>query len=130
MKKRNVDPFEIKSIQKIIQILWDGKKYSGYQITKQIDITISTTIQHLNRLSDSGYVKIEDATKGNLRRMHYSLTDSGKIKYIEYVKKELSFLSKLGRNRPEGITGEDSPDGKCEFGVILGGTRHILWREE
>jgi DNA-binding MarR family transcriptional regulator len=126
MKKR-VDPFIIHSIEKIVQILWDGGKYSAYQITKQMDITIATVIEHLNKLAELKYIKVEDATKGNLKRYHYTLTEQGREKYMEFVNKELRFLTRLGRSRPANITSEK--DDHASISITIGGKRTVLWDE-
>lgn len=126
MKKR-VNPFTISSIEKIVQILWDGKTYSAYGITKQMDITIATVIEHLNKLAELNYIKVEDATKGDLKRYHYTLTEWGKKKYMEFINKELRFLSTLGRDRPTNIIAEESDH--ASIGIIIGGKRFILWEE-
>jgi len=125
--KKKVNPFTIRSIEKIVQILWEGKTYSAYQITKQMDITIATVIEHLNKLAEFNYIKVEDATKGNLKRYHYTLTERGREKYMEFVNKELRFLSRLGRDRPANIIAEK--DDHVSVGVIIGGMRTILWEE-
>jgi len=125
--KKKVNPFAIQSIKKIVQILWDGKTYSAYRITKQMDITIATVIEHLNKLAELNYIKVEDASKGNFKRYHYTLTEQGKKRYMEHVNKELRFLSRLGRDRPTNIIGEKGDH--VSVGVIIGGEKFILWDE-
>jgi DNA-binding PadR family transcriptional regulator len=85
-------PPEIKDLlesnirKKILLILYDDKEKSAYSITKDedIDITISTVIEHLQKLEKAGLIEIKDATKGKLKRYYYKITKKGKNFLQEY----------------------------------------------
>lgn len=74
------DTLEVRAREKIIRILYDGEKRSAYSIAKEdeINITLATVVEHLKKLEKEGYIKSEDATKGELRRRHYKITDAGR----------------------------------------------------
>lgn len=71
---------EVRAREKILRVLYDGKKRSAYSIAKEdeIDITLATVVEHLKKLKEEDYITIEDTTKGDLRRKHYQITNKGK----------------------------------------------------
>lgn len=85
-------PPEIKNLlesnirKKILLILYDDTEKSAYSITKHkdINISISTVIEHLQKLEKAGLIEVRDATKGKLKRYHYKITKKGKHYLQEY----------------------------------------------
>lgn len=87
-------PSEIKNTlessirKKILLILYDEKERSAYSITNHndINISISTVIEHLQKLEKAELIECKDASKGNLKRYHYKITKKGKHYLKEYYK--------------------------------------------
>lgn len=72
--------------KKILLLLYDGSEKSAYAIAKndQINLAITSAIQHLNKLEKAGLIESRDATKGNLKRYYYKITKQGKNLLQEY----------------------------------------------
>ena len=68
--------------ERILQILYDGKEKSAYQIAKELDISPATAIEHLTELiSENMVVAINDG-----RGKKYKITHNGKNKLTEFEK--------------------------------------------
>ncbi len=90
---------DVRAREKILRILYDGKERSAYSIAKEdeINITLATVVEHLKKLENKGYIVSEDTTKGDLRRRHYKITNSGKNSLDAFYRN----LTEEIRKRPE-----------------------------
>ena len=84
--KNVMDALDSNIRKKILNMLYDEVELSAYAITnsKNIPISISTTIEHLKKLKKAGLIKSRDASIGKLTRYHYKITDKGKKYLKEY----------------------------------------------
>ena len=98
--KSNINILEVRSRERILRVLYDGKERSAYKIAKEIDMAIATVIEHLEKLREAGLVEMRDATKGNLKRRFYKITDKGKellLKYYQNLAKEIKKNEEIAR---------------------------------
>lgn len=93
------DTLESSIRKKILLILYDEKEKSAYYITnhEEIDISISTVIEHLQKLEKAGLIERKDASKGNLKRYHYRITKKGK----HFLKEYYIYIVEEGMEKPE-----------------------------
>lgn len=85
MKKGPLDNY---NRRRIIEVLWEEKYTSAYNIKKLIksELTLSTIIGHLNVLVEAGFITRIRKDRGAMRRHLYTLTEAGKEEYIKDVK--------------------------------------------
>jgi len=93
---QTLDILEVKTREKILHVLYDGKERSAYKIAREIDMATATIIEHLNKLEDADLIESKDATKGRLQRRYYKITDSGRKILLAFLKE---YAEEVKRNR-------------------------------
>lgn len=83
--KKGKDILKSKTREKILLIMFDEKSRSAYLISKDVDVTTATVIEHLHSLEQYGFINSWDDSKGKLRRMAYAITKDGKKAFIEHM---------------------------------------------
>ena len=70
----------------ILMYLYDGKERSAYHITNNssINLSISSVVDHLRILEETGLVKGRDTSTQKMRRRHYKITEKGKTRLHTY----------------------------------------------
>lgn len=84
--KSNSSILEVRTREEILRFLYDEKERSAYKIAKEICMATATVIGHLNKLEEVGSIRSRDATKGNLRRRYYRITEKGKRSLLVFLK--------------------------------------------
>ena len=100
-KYAEFDILDVRTREKILRLLYDGKERSAYKIALQLGMATATIIDHLNKLEEASLINTKDATKGKLIRRHYMITPKGKEILLAYLKE---YINDIKRNKEiEGI---------------------------
>ena len=85
----NRDVLDSNIRKQLLLLLYDDSEKSPYSISKfdKINLSVSTVIEHLQKLEKEGFVERKEASKGNLRRYLYKITKKGKNALHEYYNK-------------------------------------------
>jgi len=78
--------------KKILLLLFDDEKRSAYSVKNDLNlkISLSSVIEHLQKLEKADLIKSENANKGKRIRYHYKITNKGK----KYLNEEYKFWAK------------------------------------
>ena len=53
---------DVRTREKILRLLYDGKERSAYKIALQLEMATATIIDHLNKLEEANLINTMDAT--------------------------------------------------------------------
>lgn len=83
--------------KKILRFLYNSNERSSYSIKNDLNlnISISTVIEHLRKLEKAGLITSKEANKGKLIRYHHKITDKGKKYLREYYISEFEDIKEI-----------------------------------
>jgi len=70
----------------IMSILYMDEMSTFNNFKTQLDTTDGNLSQHLRKLEDAGYIRVEKTFEGRKPKTYYYLTKKGREKYLEYIK--------------------------------------------
>lgn len=71
---------------KIMSLLIIDEVSTFSELKKVLQVTDGNLSQHLRKLEDAGYIRVEKTFEGRKPKTYYYLTEKGRKQYLEYIK--------------------------------------------